>query len=267
MRKISNYKIKLEEMRDSMNERMKSCNDISNETGSSNWLSVIPMRELSYVLNKPQFWDSIRLRYGWPIPGLPVSCSCEEGFIVQYAMSCKKGGFVKLRHSEMRDITVTLLSDVCKHVELEPSLLPLNGEEQRMRKTAKTNDEVRLDICARSFWVSGQKAFFNVRVFDPNARRYSKQTLKQCYSLNKKEKKRYYNTRIMEVDQGSFTPLVFTVAGGIGGEVRAFYLRLATLLSLKNGIEKSKVTSWIRSKVNFALLRSMLLCLRGHDKS
>ena len=67
----------------------------------------------------------------------------------------------------------------------------------------------------------------------------------------------------MEVDQGSFTPLVFTVAGGIGGEGRAFYSRLATLLSLKNGIEKSKVLSWVRSKVNFALLRTMLLCLKG----
>ena len=42
-------------------------------------------------------------------------------------------------------------------------------------------------------------------------------------------------------------------------EGRAFYSRLATLLSLKNGIGKSKVTSWIRSKVNFVLLRSMLL--------
>ena len=165
-----------------------------------------------------------------------------------------------MRHNEVRDITATLLSDVCKNVELEPTLLPLNEVEQTMRKTVKANDEVRLDICARSFWVRGQKAFFDVRVFDLNARWYSKQTLKQCYSLNENEKKRYYNTRIMEVDQSSFTPLVFTVAGGIGGEGRAFYSRLTTL---KNGIEKSKVTSWIRSKVNFALLRSMLLCLRG----
>ena len=178
-------------------------------------------------------------------------------------MSCKKGGFVTLRHKKVRDITATLLSNVCKDVELEPSPLSLNGEEQTMRKTAKTNDEVQLDVCPRSFSVSGQKAFFDVRVFDPNAQRYSKQTLKQCFSLNENEKKRYYNTRIMEVDQGSFTPLVFTVAGGIGGEGRAFYSLLATLLSLKNGTEKSKVTSWIRSKVNFALLRTKLLCLRG----
>ena len=46
------------------------------------------------------------------------------------------------------------------------------------------------------------------------------------------------------MDQGSFTPLVFAVAGGIGRKGIAFYSRRATLLSLKNGIEKSKVTSW-----------------------
>ena len=113
------------------------------------------------------------------------------------------------------------------------------------------NDEIRLDICARSFWESGQKAFFDVRFFDPTAQRCSKQTLKQYYSMNENEKKRHYNTRIMEVDQGSFTPLVFTVAGGIGGEGRAFYSQLATSLLLKNRIG------------NFSLLRSMLLCLRG----
>ena len=67
----------------------------------------------------------------------------------------------------------------------------------------------------------------------------------------------------MEVGQGSFTPLVFAVAGGIGRESIAFYSRRATLLSLKNGIEKSKVTSWKQSKINFALLRSKVLCLRG----
>ena len=81
--------------------------------------------------------------------------------------------------------------------------------------------------------------------------------------MNENEKKSHYNTRIMEVDHGSFTSLVFTVAGGMGTEGRAFYSRLETLLLLKNGIGKSKVTSWIRSKVNFALLRSMFRCLGG----
>ena len=46
------------------------------------------------------------------------------------------------------------------------------------------------------------------------------------------------------MDQGSFMPLVFTVTEGIGGEGRAFYRWLATLLWLKNGIQKSKLTFW-----------------------
>ena len=66
-------------------------------------------------------------------------------------------------------------------------------------------------------------AFFEVRVFDQKVRRYSKQTLKQCYSMKENEKKSHYNTVIMEIDQSSFTPLVFTAAGGIGDEGRAFY--------------------------------------------
>ena len=135
----------------------------------------------------------------------------------------------------MRDTTGTLLSDVCKDVELVPSLLLSIGEEQTMRKTAQTNDEVRLAICARSFWVIGQKAFFNVWVFDPNARRYSKQTLKQCYFLNRNEKKFHCNTTIIGVDQGNFTLLVFTVAGAVGSKGIASHSRLATLLSLEKG--------------------------------
>ena len=141
------------------------------------------------MLNKRQFRDSIRLRYGWSIPGLPVSCSGGERFNVKHGMSCKKGGFVTLQHKKVRDITATLLSDVCKDIELEPSLLTLNGEEQTMRKTAKTKDEVWLGIFAKSFWVSGPKAFFWQKVFNPNTRKYSKQTLTQCYSLNENEKK------------------------------------------------------------------------------
>ena len=199
-------------------------NDITSEKGSSNWRSVIPMREFNNVLNKQQFWDSTRLQYDWPIPGLSVSCSC-GGFNVQHPMSCKNGGFVTLRHNEVRDITATLVSEVCKDVELEPSLLTLTH------------------FSPVSHFYTPWK---HQKTKGPNAQRYSKQILKKCYSINENEKKRHYNTRIMEVDQGSFTPLVFTVAGGIGREVRAFYSRLATLLSLKNGIEKSKVISWVK---------------------
>ena len=81
--------------------------------------------------------------------------------------------------TKLIDITATHLSDISKDVKLEASILILNGKEQTIRKTSKLNDEVRFNICARSFWVSGQKVFFDLRFFDPSARMYSKRFLER----------------------------------------------------------------------------------------
>jgi len=29
-----------------------------------------------FDLNKQQFWDGIRMRYGWELPNLPATCGC-----------------------------------------------------------------------------------------------------------------------------------------------------------------------------------------------
>ena len=60
-------------------------------------------------------------------------------------------------------------------------------------------------------------------MFNPNARRYAKQELSKTYQLNEKEKKRLYNERIMQVEHGTFTPLVMSATGGMGRESSNFY--------------------------------------------
>ena len=72
-----------------------------------------------------------------------------------------------------------------------------------------------------------------------------------------------YLSRVLEVEQGSFNPLVFTTTGGIAGECMRYHSRLAELLSTKKGEDYSTTMSWIRAKVSFAVLRSALLCSRG----
>ena len=94
-------------------------------------------------------------------------------------LSCKKGGFVSLRHNLVRNITSSLLSEVCKDVRVEPQLQPLTGES--FVPSTATGNEVRLGVCARGFWQAGQMAFFVVRVFNPNVRRYAKQELSKTY--------------------------------------------------------------------------------------
>ena len=74
---------------------------------------------------------------------------------------------------------------------------------------------------------------------------------------------RAYGERILHVDHGSFTPLVFTTSGGMGSRARCFYSRLADLMSEKKHQPRSYVIAWMRCRLSFSLLRSALLCLRG----
>ena len=56
-----------------------------------------------------------------------------------------------MRHNEVRDFTSEMLSEVCKDVSIEPSLVPLTGETFERVTTVKY-DEARVDVSARGFW-------------------------------------------------------------------------------------------------------------------
>ena len=71
----------------------------------------------------------------------------------------------------------------------------------------------------------------------------------------------------MNVEQGTFTPLVFSVTGRMGREHSMFFKKFSQFISIKRKEELSVVTYGIRCKISFALLRSCLLCIRGSRKS
>ena len=235
--------------------------DLAGEKGASIWLSVVPMKEMGFNLNKREFRDAIKLRYDWPIDDIPRTCVCSEAFSVDHAMICKRGGFVIQRHNELRDIEAELLNMVCSDVQTEPVLQDITGE-QLSRGTNKA-PEARLDIHARGFWERQRSAFFDVRVCHPNADSYHDLEPQQIYELHENEKKRLYGDRVIEVEHGTFIPLVFTTTGGMGKECNRYHNRLAELISTKKGESYAKTISWIRAKTSFSLLRSALLCLRG----
>ena len=62
---------------------------------------------------------------------------------------------------------------------------------------------------------------------------------------------------------GIFTPLVFTTTGGMGRECHKYHSRLAELIAIKKGKTYAKTMSWVRSRISFALLRPVFICLRG----
>ena len=236
---------------------------LSSEKGASSWLSALPVEEHGFALHKGAFRDALCLRYGWLPSGLPTQCVCGQGFSVDHSMNCPTGGYPTLRHNELRDFTAAILSEVCTDVCVEPPLQSLSGETLTYA-TANREDGARLDVSAVGFWGGHhQRAFFDVKVFNPTASSYRATPVASLYRRFEKEKRRKYEQRIREVEMGSFTPLVFSTFGGISGCTSIFYKRLAYLLSLKREVPYSSAMSWLRCRISFSLLRSAIACLRG----
>ena len=123
---------------------------------------------------------------------MPTTCPCGSKVDFQHSMSCKKGGFVTIRHND-------ILHEVCNDVEVEPRLLLPVTRENLHYRSAIRGDEAILDIRTYGFWERSQQVFTDVRVFDPNACRYLNSSLAQYYVNNEKEKKRQYNERLLEI--------------------------------------------------------------------
>ena len=193
---------------------------------------------------------------------MPSKCVCSENFTIDHALSCPRGAFPTIRHNEIRNLTGTLLTQVCHDVSLEPPLQPLSGEVMN-NATSNRQDEARVDVAARDFWSTGQKAFFDVKVFNPYAKSNQRFTLASCFSHHEKSKKRAYEQRIVEVEHGSFTPLVFSTTRGMGRLASIFYSRLALLLAEKRHQPYATTMGWLRCLLSFSLLRSSILCIRG----
>ena len=232
------------------------------EPGASSWLSAVPVKRHGFALHKGAFRDALCLRYGWRPALLPQTCQCGIPFDISHALICRYGGFPSQRHNELRDLTASLMGEVCSNVCTEPVLQSLSGEQ--LPTSANADDNARLDVRARGFWDNTcQDAFFDVRVVYPFASSYAQKPLTTVYREHERKKKAEYGRRVREIEHGCFTPLIFTTSGGIAPEATVTFKRLASLIAEKKKETYSSVMGWIRCKISFCLLRSSLLCLRG----
>ena len=90
---------RLTELQNSLPEKIQRALELANEKGASSWLTVIPVKDLDFTLNKREFRDAIRLRYDWSIPDSPSVCVCGASFSIDHAIVCKRGGFFIQRHN------------------------------------------------------------------------------------------------------------------------------------------------------------------------
>ena len=80
---------------------------------------------------------------------------------------------------------------------------------------------------------------------------------------HEKEKKREYNRRIMNIEHGTFTPLVFSVSGVLVKNVLCFTNLWLKKIAKTFNESYEKVITVIWCKLSFIILRAALLCIRG----
>ena len=235
----------------------------TSEKGASSWLSSLPLKSFGFCLNKQEFNDALALKYNFGIKDAARKCVCGSDNSINHSLICKRGEYVSLCHNSLRDVLAELLETAgCKDVTTEPLLIPVNGRE--LPAGANKADGARLDVSARSVWNPLERAFLDVRVFHaqaPSNKALGSPTT--MYNSHDRQKKNLYNKRIVEVEHGTFTPIVLSTTGGMGREANKFFKKLADQLSRKSGQQYSEAMTFIRKRVRFDLLRTTVIALRG----
>ena len=150
----------------------------------------------------------------------------------------------------------------CKDVTVEPPLLPVSGAN--LPSGTNISDGARLDVSARSLWNPLERAFVDVRVFNAQApSNRSLGAITSMYSHHERLKKNAYNRRVIEIDHGTFTPIVLSTTGGMGREAETFFKKLADKMARKTGQRYSEAITFIRKRLRFDLLRTTVIALRG----
>ena len=98
---------------------------------------------------------------------------------------------------------------------------------------------------------------------DVNSRSNQGKYTATIFKEQENEKKRKYNQRVMNVEMGTFTPLMSGTNRSMGLNCQNFLRTLANTLSTKNNEPYASVISWLRMQLSFAILRTVHRCVRG----
>ena len=151
---------------------------------------------------------------------------------------------------------------MCHDVAVEPPLQPLTGEAI-VPTSANRRDDARADIHARGFWGRQQGAFFDIRVFHPNAASYRRTQVGSLFRRHELEKKREYGDRIRSVVSLFYTFGIFLPSVVLVG--RPPFSTVALPTCLLYDITFSTVKCCPGCAVpSFSLLRSAILAIRGN---
>jgi len=112
-------------------------------------LTTLPLQEYRFVLHKSAFHNALALRYDWSPFRTFSLCACGSSVSVKHTLSCLKVRLPSLRHIDIRELTASLLPEVCSQVIVEPELQPVSNPDEY--STLNTQDGAHLDVAMNDF--------------------------------------------------------------------------------------------------------------------
>ena len=101
-------------LRETFDHSLRCAVDFASVKGASSWLTTLPLGLLYISLLSCMLL--LYTDYGWSPLRVPSLYACGSSFSVEHVLSCPKGGLPSLRHNDIRDLTTSLLTEVCSQV-------------------------------------------------------------------------------------------------------------------------------------------------------
>ena len=117
---------------------------------------------------------------------MPSKCPCGQKYDLNHAMNFKRGVFVVMRLSNVRNFEANLVIMIQNDVEIEPALQKKDNQRIDGRTQIKQGPIYELE----EYGDKGKNAFFDIRLTNVNANSRKNQTVETILKKNEKEKKR-----------------------------------------------------------------------------
>ena len=127
--------IATEELKERMPDRKQRAMKVSAENGASSWFSTLPIADHGFALSALRSLQRCPLTVLWlKSTSSTISLCLWPRLTIEHALSCSRGRVQSIRHNEIRDMTVDLMSEVCYGVSIELCLQAVT-EKQLMHKS------------------------------------------------------------------------------------------------------------------------------------
>ena len=171
--------------------------------------------------------------YKWSPKYIHSTCVGGKRFEVDHALLCQKGGFIHRRHDEVKELIGHIWQ--MSYTMMWRSNPILYQTPVKYHITQPTDNKKQDSSPFKTFGKEGNE-HSDVRILNHFAQTHLRQKLENSFSNNEKEKKRSYGQRVIDVEHGSFTPLIFSSHWGYRRETDRFFSVLAEKLSTKKDI-------------------------------